>query len=103
MNKSGFRCGLAKPPARTATTQLKKLDSLRLTFNHERLHEALASETPGSIYVPSARLVQATGNRVISERLQIGIKSPGTVLQGLTPRSFQAVCGTTEVVPLHKT
>ncbi len=47
----------AKPPARTVTAQQKKFDRVRLVFNHERPHEALANETPGSIYVPSTRLL----------------------------------------------
>lgn len=47
----------AKPPARTVTAQQKKFDRFRLVFNHERPHEALANETPGSIYVPSARIL----------------------------------------------
>src|SRR5271156_1896596 len=47
----------AKPPARTVTAQQKKFDRFRLVFNHERPHEALANETPGSIYVPSTRLL----------------------------------------------
>jgi transposase InsO family protein len=46
----------AKPPAGTLTAQQKKFDRFRLTFNHERPHEALGNETPGSIYVPSARM-----------------------------------------------
>ena len=46
-----------KPPARTLTAQQKKFDSFRATFNHERPHEALANETPGSIYVPSTRML----------------------------------------------
>ncbi len=45
------------PPARTLTAQQKKFDSFRATFNHERPHEALANETPGSIYVPSTRML----------------------------------------------
>src|SRR5271170_563150 len=47
----------AKPPAGTVTAQQKKFDRFRLVFNHERPHEALANETPGSIYVPSTRLL----------------------------------------------
>jgi len=39
------------------------VDRFRLVFNHERPHEALANETPGSIYVPSTRLLP---NRVAS-------------------------------------
>jgi hypothetical protein len=47
----------AKRPARTVTAQQKKFDRFRLVFNHERPHEALANERPGSIYVPSTRLL----------------------------------------------
>ena len=61
----------AKPPARTVTAQQKKFDRFRLVFNHERPHEALATETPGSINVPSTRLLPS---RVTSFRY---------------PRSFQ--------------
>jgi transposase InsO family protein len=46
-----------KPPARTLTEQQKKFDRFRLIFNHERPHEALQNETPGSVYVPSARML----------------------------------------------
>src|SRR5580704_9059184 len=46
----------AKPPAGTLIAQQKKFDRFRATFNHERPHEALGNETPGSIYVPSARM-----------------------------------------------
>jgi hypothetical protein len=34
--------------------------SFRLTFNHERPHEALGNETPGSIYAPSARMLPSS-------------------------------------------
>jgi len=46
----------AKPPAGTLTAQQKKFDRFRATFNHERPHEAVGNETPGSLYVPSARM-----------------------------------------------
>ncbi len=46
-----------KPPARTLTEQQKKFDRFRLIFNHERPHEALQNETPGSVDVPSARML----------------------------------------------
>ena len=39
------------------TAQQKKFDRFRLVFNYERPHEALGDETPGSIYVPSARMM----------------------------------------------
>ena len=61
----------AKPPARTGTAQQRKFDRFRLVFNHERPHEALANETPGSIYVPSTRLL------------------PSRVANFVYPRSFQ--------------
>jgi hypothetical protein len=54
-----------------ATAQQKKFDRFRLVFNHERPHEALANETPGSIYVPSTRLL------------------PSSVKSFQYPRSFQ--------------
>jgi hypothetical protein len=50
----------AKPPARTVAAQQKKFDRFRLVFNHERPHEALGNETPGSLYVPSARLLPSS-------------------------------------------
>ena len=61
----------AKPPARTVTAQQKKFDRFRYVFNHERPHEGLANETPGSIYVPSTRLF------------------PSRVANFVYPRSFQ--------------
>jgi hypothetical protein len=65
------RIRTAKPPARTVTAQQKKFDRFRSTFNYERPHEALANETPGSIYVPSTRLL------------------PSRVASFQYPRSFQ--------------
>ena len=50
----------AKPPAGTLTARPKKFDRFRATFNHERPHEALGNETPGSIYVPSARMLPSS-------------------------------------------
>ena len=50
----------AKPPAGTLTVQQKKFDRFRFTFNHERPHEALDNETPGSVYVPSARMLPSS-------------------------------------------
>jgi hypothetical protein len=61
----------ANPPARTVAAQQKKFDRFRLVFNFERPHEALANETPGSIYAPSARLL------------------PSRVASFQYPRSFQ--------------
>ena len=40
-------------PARTSST--KWATRFRLALNHERPHEALGNETPGSVYEPSAR------------------------------------------------
>src|ERR1035438_151162 len=42
------------------TARQKKFDRFRLTFNHERPHEALSNETPGSVYVPSARILPSS-------------------------------------------
>ena len=53
------------------TAQQKKFDRFRLVFNHQRPHEALGNETPGSIYVPSTRLL------------------PSRVASFVYPRSFQ--------------
>jgi hypothetical protein len=53
------------------TAQQKKFDRFRLVFNFERPHEALADETPGSIYVPGTRLL------------------PSRVANFVYPRSFQ--------------
>jgi transposase InsO family protein len=50
----------AKPPAATLIAQQKKFDRFRATFNHERPHEALGNETPGSIYAPSARMLPSS-------------------------------------------
>jgi transposase InsO family protein len=47
-------------PAGTLTVQQKKFDRFRFTFNHERPHEALDNETPGSVYVPSARMLPSS-------------------------------------------
>jgi transposase InsO family protein len=49
-----------KPAARTVAAQQKKFDRFRLTFNHERPHEALGNETPGSVYVPSTRMLPSS-------------------------------------------
>jgi transposase InsO family protein len=45
------------PPAKTLQAQQKRFDEFSRVFNHERPHEALGNETPGSIYVPSSRLL----------------------------------------------
>ena len=61
-----------KPPARTLTAQQKKFDSFRATFNHERPHEALGNETPGSVYVPSTRMMPSR----VAVRLPEDIRDP---------------------------
>jgi len=43
-----------KPPAQTIRLQQKKFDHFRQMFNHERPHEGLNNETPGSLYQPSS-------------------------------------------------
>ena len=45
----------AAPPADTLAAQQRRFDRFRLTYNHERPHEALDQETPASRYRPSAR------------------------------------------------
>ncbi len=45
------------PSAKTIQAQQKRFDEFRRVYNHERPHEALQNETPGSIYVPSSRLL----------------------------------------------
>ena len=46
----------ANPPAPTLRLQQRKFDSFRKIFNHERPHEGLNNETPGSVYQPSAAI-----------------------------------------------
>ena len=46
-----------KPPAMTIRLQQRKFDRFRQMFNHERPHEGLNNETPGSVYQPSAILL----------------------------------------------
>lgn len=45
------------PASKTLQAQQKRFDEFRRVYNHERPHEALENETPGSIYVPSSRLL----------------------------------------------
>lgn len=45
----------ATPPRATARKQQRAFDSFRHTYNHERPHEALGQEPPGSRYYPSYR------------------------------------------------
>jgi hypothetical protein len=67
-------------------------DSLRTLSDDSQLQEASGPER-----------VQAAANTVIFKRLRVGIEFPETFPQGLKPRSFQVVCGTTEVVPFQNT
>jgi transposase InsO family protein len=45
------------PSAKTVPAQQKRFDEFVRVYNHERPHEALRNETPGSVYVPSTRLL----------------------------------------------
>ena len=60
-----------KPAAFTLRSQQKKFDTFRHMFNHERPHEGLNNETPGSIYQPSLTML------------------PGTVKEFLYPKDFE--------------
>lgn len=60
-----------KPAAFTLRSQQKKFDTFRHMFNHERPHEGLNNETPGSIYQPSLTML------------------PGTVKEFLYPKGFE--------------
>ena len=44
-----------KPVQRTCAEQQGRFDAFRLEYNTERPHEALAMETPASMYTPSSR------------------------------------------------
>lgn len=44
-----------RPPAGSLPAQQRKFNCFRQEFNHERPHEALDQQTPGSIYTPSSR------------------------------------------------
>jgi len=44
-----------RPPAGNRTAQQKRFNGFRREFNHERPHEALAMNTPASLYEPSPR------------------------------------------------
>jgi len=46
----------ANPPAVTLRLQQKRFDQFRHVFNHERPHEGLNNETPGSLYQPSTKI-----------------------------------------------
>jgi transposase InsO family protein len=43
------------PAAQNALEQQQRFDEFRVEFNHVRPHQALAMQTPGSLYVPSSR------------------------------------------------
>ena len=45
------------PSAKTLPAQQKRFDEFVRVYNHERPHEALRNETPGSVYVPSTRVL----------------------------------------------
>ena len=50
----------ANPPAATLRLQQKNFDRFRHVFNHERPHEGLNNETPGSLYQPSTKMFPRT-------------------------------------------
>jgi hypothetical protein len=60
----------ANPPAATLRLQQRKFDRFRQVFNHERPHEALNNETPGSLYQPSS------------------VMFPRTLIEFVYPKSF---------------
>jgi Integrase core domain len=72
----------AKPPAHTVTAQQKKFDRFRLVFNHERPHEALANETPGSIYVPSTRLFPSRRDPALRSHVDATLRDLSAKLAG---------------------
>lgn len=45
----------ASPPAENGPAQQVRFDDFRQEYNYERPHEALAMQTPGSLWTPSAR------------------------------------------------
>ena len=49
-----------QPPALTLKLQQKKFDRFRHMFNHERPHEGLNNQTPGSMYQPSSTMFPRT-------------------------------------------
>jgi hypothetical protein len=60
----------ANPPAATLRLQQRKFDRFRQVFNHERPHEGLNNETPGSLYQPSS------------------VMFPRTLMEFVYPKSF---------------
>jgi transposase InsO family protein len=55
-----LKADTANPPAATLRLQQKRFDQFRYAFNHERPHEGLNNETPGSLYQPSAKIFPRT-------------------------------------------
>lgn len=51
-----LKADTANPPAATLRLQQKRFDQFRHVFNHERPHEGLNNETPGSLYQPSTKM-----------------------------------------------
>jgi len=51
-----LKADTANPPAATLRLQQKRFDQFRHVFNHERPHEGLNNETPGSLYQPSTKI-----------------------------------------------
>ncbi|MGH8920903.1 MAG: integrase core domain-containing protein, partial [Actinomycetes bacterium] len=50
-----LKAATARPPAATPRQQQRRFDAFRCEYNELRPHEALADETPASIYRPSPR------------------------------------------------
>jgi transposase InsO family protein len=48
-----------RPAAASMAAQQRRFDTFRQEFNHERPHEALDQQTPGSLYRPSSREMPA--------------------------------------------
>ena len=55
----------ASPPAKDSYQQQKRFDDFRKVYNSERPHEALGGKTPGSIYVPSVRVMPARIPKIV--------------------------------------
>ena len=55
-----LKTGTANPRAATLRLQQKRFDQFRHVFNHERQHEGLNNETPGSLYQPSTKMFPRT-------------------------------------------
>jgi len=50
-----LKAEITRPPAGSLAAQQRKFNCFRQEFNHERPHEALDQQTPGSHYTPSSR------------------------------------------------